>query len=73
MEYARDKIFTIRYNKLEDKLEYCNDTNVGSRIQKFLKRNSFIISVVSIGILFSIINVVLIVNFFNLIVNYIYY
>lgn len=53
MEYAKDEIYTIQYSKEEDKQK------VGIQ-----ERNRFIFLLVSLGIVFSVINFVLIFNFF---------
>lgn len=53
MEYAKDEIYTIEYSKEEDK------PRIGIQ-----ERNRFIFLLISLGIVFSIINFVLIFNFF---------
>lgn len=63
MEYAKDEIFSIKYNVEKDELEYSNR----NKWINFLKRYRVITLLVSLGITFSIINFVLIYNFFNLI------
>lgn len=63
MEYAKDEVFSIKYNVKKDKLEYSNMNKCIS----FVKKYKVITLLVSLGITFSIINFVLIYNFFNLI------
>lgn len=62
MEYAKDEVFTIRYNVDKDKLEYENK----HKYLNFIKKYRVITLLISLGISFSIINFVLIYNFFNL-------
>ena len=61
MEYAKDEIFSIRYNKKKDKLEY-------SFFRRFLKRilsNKFMTLLIIMGVLFSTLNFTLIYCFFE--------
>lgn len=58
MEYAKDEIFSIKYNIERDKLEYSNKN-------KYLKTNRFIALLITLGIVFSGINFILIYNFIN--------
>lgn len=55
MEYAKDEIYTIEYRKEEDKQK------IGIQ-----ERNRFIFLLISLGIVFSAINFVLIFNFFRI-------
>ncbi|MCI8352406.1 MAG: hypothetical protein HFJ58_02115 [Clostridia bacterium] len=61
MEYAKDEIFSIRYNEKKDKLEY-------SFFRRFLKRilnNKFMTLLIIMGVLFSALNFTLIYCFFE--------
>ena len=61
MEYAKDEVFSIQYNKRKDKLEY-------SFFRRFLKRilcNKFISLLIMMGLVFSILNFTLIYCFFE--------
>lgn len=61
MEYAKDEIFSIRYNEKKDKLEY-------SFFRRFLKRilnNKFMTLLIVMGVLFSTLNFTLIYCFFE--------
>lgn len=62
MEYAKDEIFSIRYNEKKDKLEY-------SFFRRFLKRilnNKFMTLLITMGVLFSVLNFTLIYCFFDI-------
>lgn len=62
MEYAKDEIFSIRYNKKKDKLEY-------PFYRKAIKRvinNKFITILILMGVLFSVFNFILIYMFFDI-------
>ncbi len=61
MEYAKDEVFSIRYNKKKDKLEY----PIFRRIVKQIVNNKFITLLISMGILFSILNFIFIFWFFE--------
>lgn len=61
MEYAKDEIFSIRYNEKKDKLEY-------SFLRRFIKRilnNKFMTLLIIMGVLFSALNFTLIYCFFE--------
>lgn len=61
MEYAKDEIFSIRYNEKKDKLEY-------SFFRRFIKRilnNKFMTLLIIMGVLFSALNFTLIYCFFE--------
>lgn len=62
MEYAKDEVFSIRYNVDKDKLEYVKR----HRYLNFIKKYKVMTLLISLGLAFSIINFVLIYNFFNL-------
>lgn len=54
MEYAKDELYTVKYMKEMDKTKNHSD------------RNRFIFLLITLGIIFSIINFILIFNFFNI-------
>lgn len=64
MEYAKDKIFEIRYNEKTDKLEFKKDKT--SKLLKYLSKNKFISIITTLTIVFSMINIILIYNFFTI-------
>ena len=57
MEYAKDEVYTINYIEKQDKQK--NHT----------ERNRFIFLLVTLGTIFSIINFVLIYNFFDILMK----
>ena len=61
MEYAKDEVFSIQYNKKKDRLEY----PFFKRITKRILNNRFLTLLISMGVLFSIINFTLIYFFFQ--------
>lgn len=67
MEYAKDEVFSIRYNEKKDKLEY----SFFRRLIKRILNNKFMTLLITMGILFSIINFTLIYCFFE-VLNTIY-
>ena len=62
MEYAKDEVFSIRYNEKEDKLEY----PLKSKIIQKIRANKFLMLLFTIGAIFSILNVTLIIYFLEL-------
>ena len=64
MEYAKDELFNVKYNALEGEVIY--KTNRKNKFIEKLKKNYFINSVILLGIIFFIINCLLIYNFANL-------
>ena len=62
MEYAKDEIFSIRYNETKDELEY----SLFRRLYKRIKNNKFITLLITIGALFSILNFTLIYYFIEM-------
>ncbi len=62
MEYAKDEVFSISYNKKRDKLEY----SFFRRILKRIIKNKFITLLITMGIIFSILNFTLIYCFFEI-------
>ena len=61
MEYAKDEVFSIRYNEKKDKLEY----SFFRRIWKHIVKNKIITLLVTMGGFFSILNFILIYWFFE--------
>ena len=61
MEYAKDEVFSIRYNEKKDRLEY----SFLRKIYKQLLKNKFLSLLISLGILFSIIDLTLVYCFFE--------
>lgn len=57
MEYAKDEIYTVNYIEKEDKPKIHTE------------RNRFIFLLVTLGTIFSIINFVLIYNFFDILMK----
>ncbi len=68
MEYAKDEVFSIRYNEIKDKIEFSNRKWLNRTINK-IKRHKFISTVILTLIIFSTINVVMIFNFMKLLQN----
>lgn len=68
MEYAKDEIFKIRYNTNLDRLEVGHE-RLGKRVLKTIKRHKFFTIVVTMFLIFSIINIIMICNFINLLEN----
>jgi len=62
MEYAKDEIFSIHYNKRKDKLEY----SFGRRVLNRILNNKFLSLLIVMGILFSVLNFTLIYYFFEI-------
>ena len=67
MEYAKDEIFNIRYNAKEGTIECGTGKKRG--IMKSLKHSKWISLSIILGILFSIINCILIWDFFRILSN----
>lgn len=61
MEYAKDEVFSIRYNEKKDRLEY----SFFKKLYKQLLRNKFLSLLITLGILFSIIDLTLVYCFFE--------
>lgn len=55
MEYAKDEVYTVKYIKKEDEQKV-----------EIQERNRFIFLLITLGVVFSIINFVLIFNFFSI-------
>lgn len=62
MEYAKDEVFSIRYNKKKDKLEY----SLFRRIVRRILNNKFMTLLITMGVLFSVLNFTLIYCFFEI-------
>jgi hypothetical protein len=60
MEYAKDEVFTIKYNEEEDKLEYPKKSVTRGKMKKILS------IFFSIGIAFTIFDIAFIYYFFSL-------
>lgn len=68
MEYANDEIFQIKYNKDTDRLE-CDKKSWTSKFKGKIKENKLLSMVVIAFIIFSVINVIMIYNFINILQN----
>ncbi len=62
MEYAKDEVFSIRYKGKKDKLE----CPFHMRVLRKIKNNKFMTLLITMGVLFSIINFTLIYCFFDI-------
>ena len=62
MEYAKDEVFSIKYNSKKDKLEY-KRTN---KVLDIIRKNRFITLLIIFGGLFSTIKFILIYYFFTI-------
>lgn len=65
MSYAKDEMLKVRYNKSEDKLEFENRYKTKKWI-RFCVQNKFIVMTIVTALIMSVINTILIANFFNL-------
>ncbi len=65
MEYAKDEIFNITYNTTLNKLEI-KQKKWTSRLKKIIKSNKLIISVISLFIIFCMVDAVLIYYFMRI-------
>jgi len=61
MEYAKDEVFSIRYNEKRDRLEY----SFIKRMYKKIMKNRFLTLLITLGTLFSIIDFTLVYCFFK--------
>ncbi len=64
MEFAKDEIFNIHYNSKEGTIGFGTSNKRG--IKRFIKNNKLISLFLSLGIIFSIVNVILIADFFRI-------
>lgn len=62
MEYAKDEIFTIRYNIKKDELEY----PLGKRIRDKIRKHKVISLFFIMGIIFTVLDITLVYYFFSL-------
>lgn len=62
MEYAKDEIFSITYNKKKDRLEY----SLPIRMLKSIKQNKFITLLFTVGGIFGILDFIFIYYFFRI-------
>lgn len=62
MEYAKDEIFTIRYNIKKDELEY----PIRKRIREKIKQNRVLSLFFLMGVIFTVADITLIYYFFSL-------
>ena len=61
MEYAKDEVFSIRYNEKKDRLEY----SFLRRVWRRILNNKFLTLLITMGIIFSIFNFTLVFWFFE--------
>lgn len=71
MEYTKDEIFKIRYDTNMNRIRIGNKSLMRSMIKK-IKRHKFITTTIIALIIFSIINIIMIYNFFELLKIYSY-
>lgn len=71
MEYTKDEIFKIRYDTNMNRIRIGNKSWMRSMIKK-IKRHKFITTTIMALIIFSIINIIMIYNFFELLKVYSY-
>lgn len=62
MEYAKDEIFTIRYNIKKDELEYPIRRRIGEKIRK----NKVLSLFLMMGLTFMVLDITFIYYFFSL-------
>lgn len=62
MEYAKDEIFTIRYNMKKDKLEY----PIQKKIREKIKQNKVLSLFFLMGVIFTVLDITFIYCFFSL-------
>lgn len=68
MEYANDEIFQIRYNTKLNRLQMRRE-NWTSKFFKRIKTHKFLATLIMALFIFSIINFIMITNFFNVLNN----
>lgn len=64
MEYAKDEIFSVKYNEKKNTLVFGNERT--SSFIHFLRKNKFIKVITLLTIILGIANVVCIYNFFSI-------
>lgn len=62
MDYAKDEIFNIRYNKVLNRLEIKNEKGT-SKVLKIVKKHKMMSLIITTLIMFSCLNFFLIYNF----------
>ena len=67
IEFTNDEFLSINYNKYEDTIQV--KTVKKNKILEVLKKNKFLISLLSIGLSFVLINVFLVYNFFKILAS----
>lgn len=65
MSYTNDDIFNVKYNKEIDRLEIQKK----SKMKQILKNHKFFATVMALFIVFSLLNVILIYNFLEILKN----
>lgn len=68
MEYAKDDIFEIRYNESQDILEI-GEKSWTSKLKNKIKNHKLFSTIVMVLAVFSIINIIMIYNFMNILQN----
>ena len=68
MEYAKDEIFQISYNERKDRLEI-KHKNWTRNMKEKIKQNKLLSTVIIAFMLFSVINIIMIYNFINILQN----
>lgn len=68
MEYAKDDIFEIRYNESQDRLEI-GKKSWTSKLKNKIKNHKLFSTIVMVLAVFSIINIIMIYNFMNILQN----
>lgn len=68
MEYAKDEIFQISYNQSLDSLETRNK-GWTSRLKNKIRNHKLLSTAIMAFIIFSIINIIMIYNFMNILQN----
>lgn len=68
MEYAKDEIFKITYNKKLDRLQL-GQANLGKRILKKIKHHKIITLSIIAVIAFSVANTIMIYNFMQMLLK----
>ena len=68
MEFAKDEIFQINYNKRKDRVEI-KHKNWTSKIKEKMKQNKLLSTAIIAFVLFSLMNIIMIYNFLNILQN----
>lgn len=64
MEFAKDEIFNIRYNVKDGTINFGTSNKKG--FKNYLKKNKWLSFFLSLGAVFSVVNVILIADFFRI-------